>query len=1136
MTAYSVYVDGQLVSRVDGATRQHTLSDLISVRRYAVVVIANDAAMNRSEPLSAQYDLVDMSAPTWREQSQAIVTQISATAATIKWTPASDNLAVVGYDIELDGEVVTRVADGTEHRLVDLSPTTTYAVSVKAIDAAGLQSLAALTVNFETTDETAPGWAPEARLTAVQSGAHEVALMWPEAIDEGAATQYRIEENGVVLAQVAETRWQRTLLETPADYNYAVWAVDSSGLVSEAPLQASVDAADQTPPEWPNGAALRVTHSTGVQVSLEWSDASDNDRVSRYRLRWGGASRDVESTRVTIGGLSAATQYRFEVVAIDAAQNESVAPLHVDVVTTDDEAPTWPAGAALTLTWAEDGALEVRWPEAIDNVGVTGYTISRNTGAEQQLGAVNAYRFDDLEAGAEHVIRVTAVDAAGRRTLRPLLGTARQADESAPMWPLNAAILVSDLTETSVRLAWPSAIDAGAELTYTLSWGEQSLTTSETSLALDDLSPWTAYTFTVSVTDGDGHRAATDLTLQLRTLDVSAPTFAAGEVLSAVEIGEDFAVLRWQPASDNAGVAEYRLSVDGGEPHLLTADQREFRVEHLDPWQTYVIALDALDLAGNQTAEPVRLSFRTLDQTVPWWPEPAVASTRDLTPTSVTLTWPTAQDNAAVTGYVVQVDDNEPQQLAAERASLLISNLQPWRAYRLAVWAQDAAGQVSPALEVGVFTPDTEVPVWPAGAVLVPSQLESTALTVNWSMALDDVGVVGYRVLADGVQTGAVNGAEQSLRIEGLLPARMVLIEVIAVDAAGNESARLTLSVTTPDGGPPIWRNTTLTWQTGLNDAFLSWPEAEDDVGVTGYRVVVDGEVKFETVETSARIEGLEAAQHYTVRIDARDAANHWSENGPTDVVRTVERTYDGFRRLSKLEYARAVAHLWQWVFGTDEDPMLYCDVLRAQTRANYCGNAPRGFDNWVEILTGSSGPWVGRGLLGAYPEEVAVRGEHELGGGFRRVDQRLFDEHVGVWTAVSGVMTQYYVDSQDARITGVIPWSSPNGAHRSFSGVAAWMRWGQSMRTRMELWRIPAPALVGLSTGLGHGHCGDHLQKKNGLNSWAILRRSQIACQSASRRTANGTAGWKFTSQDGPIPCLSPGFGLRVMRIGAHK
>lgn len=1017
VTAYSIYVDGQLVSRVDGAVRQYTHGDLVSVRRYVVVVIATDAAMNRSEPLSAQYDFVDHIAPVWREPSRAMVTNIRATAATIKWTQAIDNLVVVGYDLSVDGEVVTRVVDGTEHRLVDLTPLTTYAVSVKAIDAAGRQSQTALTVNFETTDDTAPDWAAEATLTAVQSGAHEVTLTWSEARDDRDATQYRIEENGVVLAQVAETRWQRSMLATPARYTYVVWAVDSSGRGSETPLQAVVDAADRTPPEWPNQAVLRVTQVTGGEVSLEWDTAVDNDRISHYRVSWGESSRAVESERITIAGLSAATAYRFEVVAIDAAQNESEAALSVDVMTVDDAAPTWPEGTALTLNWTADGALDARWPEATDNVGVTGYAIRRNAGVEQQLGNVTAYRFDGLEAGVDHVIRVVAFDATGHRTLQPLLGTARRADAAAPMWPMNAAILASDLTETSVRLAWPRATDAGANLTYTLSWGEDSLSTNRTSVALDTLSPWTAYTFTLSVVDADGHAAATDLSLQLRTPDVSAPTFAPGDVLSAVEIGEDFAVLRWGPATDNFEVAEYRLSVDGTDPQILAADQTELLLENLDPWQTYAITLDALDLAGNQTAEPARLSFRTLDESAPWWPEPSVAGTRDLTSTSVTLTWPVAQDNVAVTGYVVQVDDAEVLLAAADASSLFISDLQPWRDYRIAVWAQDEAGASSPALEVGIFTPDTEVPVWPVGSSLMPSQIESTALTVNWPMAVDDVAVVGYRVFADGLQTGAVDGAQRSIRIEGLQPARMVLIELVAVDAAGNDSRRLALSVTTPDGGPPTWAERTLNWQSGLNHATLNWPAARDDVGVTGYRVVVNGEVRLETPQTNALLEGLTAGQTYDVRIDARDEAHHWSADGPTAAVATVERAYDGFRRLSRLEYNRAVAYLWQWVYGTDENPRLYCDVNQPQTRAMWCSSAPNGFQGWLSVVAN---------LLRAYPEEKRVRGEHELGGGFRRVDQRLFDEHIGVWAMVAGTLAQRYANIDNyqggGRPDGMLP------------------------------------------------------------------------------------------------------------------
>ena len=216
----------------------------------------------------------------------------------------------------------------------------------------------------------------------------------------------------------------------------------------------------------------------------------------------------------------------------------------MDVVTTDDEAPTWPAGAAPTLTWAEDGARRsMAW--AIDNVGVTGYTISRNTGAEEQLGAVNAYRFDDLEAGAEHIIRVTAVDAAGRRTLRPLLGTARQADESAPMWPLNAAILVSDLTETSVRLAWPSATDAAAELTYTLSWGEQSLPTSETS---SRLITYRRGRHTPSQCLSAVMYRPPQTSHAVKNTRCIAADLCGRRCSQRRRIGEDFAVLRWLPA------------------------------------------------------------------------------------------------------------------------------------------------------------------------------------------------------------------------------------------------------------------------------------------------------------------------------------------------------------------------------------------------------------------------------------------------------------------------------------------------------------------------------------------------------------------------------------------------------------
>ena len=51
--------------------------------------------------------------------------------------------------------------------------------------------------------------------------------------------------------------------------------------------------------------------------------------------------------------------------------------------------------AQLTLSWAEDGELEVQWPSAIDNVGVTGYAVRINTAQPVQVGDVNHIEFKD---------------------------------------------------------------------------------------------------------------------------------------------------------------------------------------------------------------------------------------------------------------------------------------------------------------------------------------------------------------------------------------------------------------------------------------------------------------------------------------------------------------------------------------------------------------------------------------------------------------------------------------------------------------------------------------------------------------------------------------------------------------------
>ena len=211
----------------------------------------------------------------------------------------------------------------------------------------------------------------------------------------------------------------------------------------------------------------------------------------------------------------------------------------------------------------------------------------------------------------------------------------------------------------------------------------------------------------------------------------------------------------------------------------------------------------------------------------------------------------------------------------------------------------------------------------------------------------------------------------------------------------------------------------------------LTWPAAEDDVEVIGYRVIVDGVIDETTPALNALIEGLEPGHSYEVRIDAGDAAGHWARTAGGRGTHSgksirkfsapLERRVYPFRRSPDAIHLRYT-----------DDHNFFCNPALGATRAGYCRLADdfEGFSGWLRYLDGSSGPWLSNSPLSSYPEETAVRGEHELGGGFSRLDQRLFDEHIGVWTKVAGEVSQVFYDANDHRVfPNNTAWGTPYGA-----------------------------------------------------------------------------------------------------------
>ncbi len=191
---------------------------------------------------------------------------------------------------------------------------------------------------------------------------------------------------------------------------------------------------------------------------------------------------------------------------------------------------------------------------------------------------------------------------------------------------------------------------------------------------------------------------------------------------------------------------------------------------------------------------------------------------------------------------------------------------------------------------------DNEAPTWPEGSALVESDVSSEGLTLTWSAAEDDVAVAGYKIYNGAEVVAVVDGSIRSYKATGLTAETAYTFKVEAGDEAGNWSTDgPSKAVTTkplPDASAPTWpEDSTLAASNVMTTSLtLAWSAAQDNTGVTGYKIyqgtdevaVVSG-----TVATYEVI-GLTPETEYAFKIEARDEAGNWSTTGPALTVKTL--------------------------------------------------------------------------------------------------------------------------------------------------------------------------------------------------------------------------------------------------------
>ncbi len=210
--------------------------------------------------------------------------------------------------------------------------------------------------------------------------------------------------------------------------SYNATATQDSGwwVMQLAAFKAATGGGDTQAPTAPTNLSTTVMSST--QINLSWTASTDNVGVTGYRVErcQDAGCSNFESVGTPTGttfsntGLNASTTYRYQVFALDAANNVSAASTMVSATTQaslDTDPPTTPGTASATA--ASSTQITVSWGISTDHVGVTQYLIERCQGLAclsfTQIATTTnlSYSNTALTPATNYAYRIRATDAAG---------------------------------------------------------------------------------------------------------------------------------------------------------------------------------------------------------------------------------------------------------------------------------------------------------------------------------------------------------------------------------------------------------------------------------------------------------------------------------------------------------------------------------------------------------------------------------------------------------------------------------------------------------------------------------------------------------------------------------------------------
>jgi hypothetical protein len=278
---------------------------------------------------------------------------------------------------------------------------------------------------------------------------------------------------------------------------------------------------------------------------------------------------------------------------------------------------------------------------------------------------------------------------------------------------------------TQATVSWTApALNGGAAITgYTVTaapGGAQCTTTGATSCTVTGLTNGTAYTFTVTATNGAGTTSAASSASSAVT--PSAPVVSPGSPTGvAATAGDAQATVSWTAPTSNGGAAitGYTVTASPGGAQCTTTGATSCTVTGLTNGQAYTFTVTATNSAGTSAASSP--SNSVTPATVPGAPTNVTAVAGD---GQVTVSWtaPASNGGFPITSYTATTNPS----CTTSGTSCTVTGLTNGTAYTFTVTATNAVGtsvasiasnSVTPV--ASSVTPATPVPVLPLWALWI---------------------------------------------------------------------------------------------------------------------------------------------------------------------------------------------------------------------------------------------------------------------------------------------------------------------------------------------------------------------------------------------------------------------------------